>query len=302
MMTQEVNRGLVYLSVGTVHASDGHASETVTQVLLGTPVQILETSGGWRRIRMPDGYTGWINGGVRSVTEAEWERYRSAPKIIVTALYASAYSAADPQSRQVSDLVAGCILRRDAIEGAFYRVSYPDGRCAFVKRSDARPYDAWLSDCNPSGADITATAQSLSGIPYVWGGTSSKGVDCSGLTRLVYFLHGIVLPRDASQQARCGKLTDDTAGFAAAAPGDLLFFGEKASDDHPSERVVHVAIYLGNRRFIHASDYVRIGSFDPKDPLYDAYNRARYLYTKRMIGEAGTPGIETVLHHESYRP
>jgi hypothetical protein len=65
--------------------------------------------------------------------------------------------------------------------------------------------------------------------------------------------------------------------------------------------VVHVGIYIGNKQFIHASDYVHISSFDPKDPLYDAYNTNRYLRTKRVLGEINTEGIDEIFQNEFYR-
>jgi cell wall-associated NlpC family hydrolase len=138
------------------------------------------------------------------------------------------------------------------------------------------------------------------GIPYLWGGTSSKGFDCSGFTKTVYFLHGVIIPRDASQQALVGKLVDETGDFSKLQPGDLLFFGEKATEQNPKERVVHVAIYIGNKRFIHAGNPIRVNSLDPSDELYDAHNATRYLRAKRIVGEVGTEGIDAIFENEFY--
>jgi len=145
------------------------------------------------------------------------------------------------------------------------------------------------------------TGKQFMGVPYVWGGTSSKGLDCSGFTKLVYFLHGVILQRDASQQVLNGKLIDEKGDFSNAQKGDLVFFGTKATPENPKERVVHVGIYIGDMKFIHASDYIRINSFDPADPLYDEYNTNRYLRTKRIIGEVGTKGIERIFENEFYK-
>jgi len=126
-------------------------------------------------------------------------------------------------------------------------------------------------------------------------------MDCSGFTKQVYYMHGIVLARDASQQVRYGRLIDEAGDFSEALPGDLVFFGTKATAENSKERVVHVGIYIGDRRFIHASDYIRINSFDPADPLYDAFNTKRYLRTKRIIGEGNGEGMEELFNHPFYR-
>jgi len=96
----------------------------------------------------------------------------------------------------------------------------------------------------------------MMGLPYLWGGSSSKMNDCSGFTSTVFLAHGIQLPRDASQQALIGKSVEFDRTFQMVKPGDLLFFGSK-------ERITHVGISLGGYEYIHQDGYVDIGSFDP---------------------------------------
>lgn len=297
----EQNCGIIYNSTGTIHSEPRYGSETVSQVLLGTPVKVLERNGGWWRIQMPDKYIGWINGSVKRLSLQELNAYNKQPKIVITALHSTSFSQADAASQPVSDLVAGNMLELKDEKGDFYRISYPNGREAFVKKADAQKLPDWLKSIRLTGESIVSVAKRFMGVPYVWGGTSAKGLDCSGFTKTVYFLHGIILQRDASQQVLTGKLIDDTGDFNNAQPGDLVFFGTKASPENPKERVVHVGIYIGNKRFVHASDYIRINSFDPQDPLYDEYNTNRYLRTKRIIGEVNTQGIEEVFKNEFYR-
>lgn len=293
--------GVIYNSVGTLRAEPRYGAELVSQGLLGTPVRILEKRGGWRRIQTPDKYIGWISGSVVCMTKSELQEYLQKTKVIVTSITASSLEKPDNDSFPVSDLVIGNMLEIKGLKGEFYHVGYPDGREAYVRKSDVMEVDDWLKSIELTGESIVNMARRFMGVPYLWGGTSSKGLDCSGFTKLVYFLHGIILPRDASQQVMTGKLIDTKGNFSDALPGDLVFFGSKATDDDPKERVVHVGIYIGNNRFIHASDYIHINSFDPVDPLYDEYNKNRYLRTKRIIGEVNTQGIEEILENKFYK-
>ena len=294
--------GVIYNSVGTLRAEPRYGAELVSQALLGMPVRILEQRGGWRRVQTPDRYIGWINGSVEPMTDAQRQQYLRLPKVIITSLSAHSYDDTGKGALPVTDLVAGDMLVVKSAKRGFYQVHYPDGREAFVKKSDATKVADWLKkNSRLTGESIVQTAKQLMGVPYLWGGTSTKGLDCSGFTKQVYFMHGILLARDASQQVQNGRLIDESTDFGDALPGDLVFFGSKATADNPQERVVHVGIYLGDKRFIHASDYIHISSFDPADPLYDAFNTNRYLRTKRIIGEVYGEGMEELFNNAFYR-
>jgi SH3-like domain-containing protein len=293
--------GVIYNSVGTLRAAPRYGSELVSQGLLGMPVRILEARGGWQHIQTPDRYTGWMNGSVEAMTKPELQQYLQKPKVMVTSLSCYSLEKPDGASCPVSDLVAGNMLAVKGSEGEFYHVAYPDGREAYVWKQDAMETAEWLKSIELTGKSIVNTAYRFMGIPYLWGGTSSKGLDCSGFTKTVYFMHGVILSRDASQQALSGKLIDASGDLSDALPGDLLFFGARATADNPKEQVVHVGIYIGDKRFIHASDYVHISSMDASDPLYDEFNANRYLCAKRIIGEINTPGIDGIFENEFYR-
>lgn len=285
-------RGIINNSVEKIHACDSYASEVVSEALLGMLVKILDCKGDWRRIQTPDDYIGWICGGVETFTEEELNCYMRLPRIIVTKLYSTSYIHADSQSQTVSDLVIGDKLVITDSRKDFYQVLYPDGREAYVCKTDARLDVDWQESIVLSGERVVETAMQFSGIPYVWGGASSKGLDCSGFTKMVYLLHGINLPRDASQQVNCGKMIDEKKDLNQCRLGDLLFFGSEATSENKRERVVHVGLYIGNKRFIHASDYVKTGSFDPDDELYDAHNANRYLRAKRIIEDIDAEDME----------
>lgn len=286
--------GIVYNSVATMHKESSHSSEIVTQSLMGSPVRVLDKQRDWYRIQTPDKYIGWVCGSVTLMTFDEQKQYSNQQKIIVSSLYQQSYQQADVDCGIVSDLVMGDVLVvKDEVEN-FYNVLYADGREAFVCKASAKILKNW----HPlqTKEEVVSTSLYFLGIPYVWGGTSSKGLDCSGLTKMVYFMHNIVLPRDASQQVLVGELVDDEGDFEKLELGDLVFFGEKAVVDVSAERVVHVGIYIGNYRFVHASDYVRINSFNPEDELYDEFNTNRYLLTKRILGDTSLQSVKSIFN------
>jgi cell wall-associated NlpC family hydrolase len=129
------------------------------------------------------------------------------------------------------------------------------------------------------------------GFPYLWGGASSKALDCSGFVKLVYYTQGIILARDASQQARYGESIDIT-NINNLQPGDLVFFGCSA------EKISHVGIYLDKGNFIHASGRVHISSIVPGDPKYEASRKN--VEVRRIINSLNTKGIVMVKDHPWY--
>jgi hypothetical protein len=224
----------------------------------------------------------------------------SSPKIIYTKEYGFSYSDAEENSQTVSDLVAGNLLKIMGEDSDFYLVNYPDGRVAYIKKDEAKLFNDWYNTLNPNGDTILKTAHRFMGIPYLWGGTSTKGMDCSGFTKTVYYLNGIVLQRDASQQVNNGELVDTKDGWQNLQPGDLLFFGRKA-DENRKERITHVAIYIGGGDFIHAAGRVKINSFNPEKSYYSDYRKSGFIRAKRILTSVGKNGIEKILDNSFYK-
>lgn len=195
------------------------------------------------------------------------------------------YQKNDDKSLKVSDIVLAAQLKLLAEEKDFYKVEYPDKRVGYVKKSESAVYNDWIEKVQPNGKLIETYAREFLGAPYLWGGTSTKGMDCSGFTKTVYLMNGFIIPRDASQQINAGKNIDPNLKFENLQKGDLMFFGKKATADK-KQRVTHVGIWLGNGKgeFIHESKQVRISSINSESDYYDKKNKDRYLGSRRYLG------------------
>lgn len=275
--------GLINNSVGNVRSKPGHAEQLVTQGLLGMPLKVLKKEGGWYLVQTPDDYLGWIDsGGMESIDSLKYSQWKNAKKLIYLNTYGFSYEEPSTSSTKVSDLVAGSILRLNQQSGGYYEVTYPDGRIGYILTDEARPFSDWQQELQVSKASLVQTAKSMLGAPYLWGGTSTKGVDCSGFTKTIYYMNGMILPRDASQQVFAGTQVDTQKNFEKLEVGDLLFFGRPATDNR-SQRVVHVGMWIGDNQFIHSSGRVHISSVDSTAENYDSYNVGRYLEARRYL-------------------
>lgn len=300
--------GVVSLSVANNRKNPAHYAEMVTQMILGTPVEILKREKGYSLVRSPDRYISWVETEALAVMDAAgFEQWRRADKLVYTEDYGSSYSQADVMSERVSDLIKGNLLKLLGKEKKFYKVAYPDGRIAFIPLKTAQKYKQWISRPNPDAEQILATAKTLIGTPYLWGGTSMKGVDCSGFTKTSYFLNGIILPRDASQQALIGEPVDiyeaDTVSLSKCLKnlqaGDLLFFAA-AKGKAARPRVTHTAIYMGNGEFIQSAGMVRINSMVPSAADYADFQSRTLVSARRILNEIGSPQITRIDQHELY--
>ena len=294
--------GVINVSVCNTRCEADYSAGMESQALLGMPVKVLDTHNEWTQIQTPEGYVHWtLSACVRQMSRQELSDWNTSPQVVVTALYSFVMDKPSRKASSVSDVTAGDRLRLVAKRGRYYEVSFPDGRTGYLHRSQCMPIEKWRKNLDNSADGIIRTAHTLNGIPYMWGGTSPKGVDCSGFVRTVLYMHDIIIPRNASQQARKGKQVSLDDDFAHLLPGDLLFFGKKAQDGKPA-RVQHVGIYIGDKRFIHSLGRVRVASFSPSDPLYDEYDLNRLLSATRFLPYVNKEeGLFTTDQSEYYR-
>ena len=275
--------GIITLSVVNVREERGQPAELGTQVMMGHVVRLWKTEQGWYYVQSSDRYLGWTeDDGVVPCTKETVNAWNASKRLIVTAFADRIWEKPSTKSVPVSDVVTGALVRNTGVEGDWFKVELPDGRTGYLARDSATDYEEWSKSRQPSPANIEQTAKSLMGLPYLWGGTSVKGVDCSGFTKVVYFLNGVHLNRNASHQARQGTEVVVDPEFKNLKKGDLLFFGSKAASGKP-ERVVHVGIYLGDKLFIHSSGRVKINSLDSRSPIADERRIRTLLYARRVL-------------------
>lgn len=298
--TKRVVTGLINNSVANLRSHPRHSAELTTQALLGTPIRILKRENGWYLVQTPNKYIAWIDApALVRISVEELRQYKEAKKIVFSKQYGFSYSKPDKNSQVVSDLVLGCILPVGTVKAGFYRVQYPDKRIAWVKQDEVLDAEE-VFDRRIDEKELVRTALKFLGVPYLWGGTSAKALDCSGLTSVVYYMNGTILQRDASQQTRFGKEITCDYVYTDLERGDLLFFGRKASDTLP-EKVTHVAMYIGDTEFIHASGKVRVNSMDNSRDNFIAGYVPRFVRAVRIKGATDGKGAEQIAENDFYK-
>ncbi len=252
-MTRRPDHGIVRQAWLDVRASPDHKAEMKSQLLLGEVVRILARRGddGWWRIEnLADGYRGWVRAwGLVAVTAAraaEWRR-RATARVVWPVAEVSSAPADGSVPRMPAPLNARLIP--GPTRGGMRRVALPDGGVGWL------PAPA-LAVAGRDRPDLVSRIATLIGVPYLWGGRTPAGFDCSGFAQQVLAEAGVALPRDAHQQWRASR------PLAAGEPprtGDLVFFAP------PRRRIEHVGIWLGDGVFAHCRGQVGFNSLDSND-------------------------------------
>lgn len=232
-------------------------SEMVSQVLFGETFNISEINGSWTKITLHDDqYPGWVDGKmITALSDEGITRIRNTSSHYVSNLY---FSELTPKGRIV--LSPGSKIPTEIIDD---HVFFDD----FKLNVNKLPFIA-----DPNKKDIVESAEKWMNSPYLWGGKTPFGFDCSGYVQVIFKTLGILIPRDASQQATTGYSIDF---LSAAEPGDLAFF------DNQDGAITHVGIIHSDGNIIHCSGNVKIDRIDQQG-IYDRL-LSKYTHHLRLI-------------------
>ena len=272
-------RMAIAVGLADVRDEPDAASELVTQARLWTEAIACDECDGWIRVRLPD-YEGWVRGD-QVGRSTRWV----TPWVAVVTAHLAPIFAAFTGTRQVLTAPVTAVLpvRGEAAtgergDGERVAVRLPGGRKGWMRRADVvvrtheRPFP-------PGGPPVALRlAHALLGTPYVWGGTSPRGIDCSGLAQLCYRQAGCALPRDAGQQFAALSYIVERGDHR---PGDLIFFAEHGEIDH-------VGISLGGLRVLNArmsAGKVVIDALEVGEPDYSSRLASMYAGARRPMPE-----------------
>lgn len=251
-----MQHGISFQSLIPIRSKPDHAAEQTTQLLFGEMYQIFEQKENWVRIKTAyDNYEGWMHEKQHyELTAQDAEKLSKTSKSIAAELVQTVTN----NDKSFPILMGSTLYDFDGM-------NFKIGKEKFVYSGQAINQNTGLLNTE----HIRKFAMKLLHAPYLWGGRSPFGIDCSGLTQLVFKLYGIDLPRDAYQQAESGR----TLNFITESrEGDLAFF------DNDDNKITHTGIILSNDQIIHASGEVRIDMIDH----YGIYNKSLKKYTHKL--------------------
>jgi cell wall-associated NlpC family hydrolase len=262
--------GVILKPVANMHSRPSEEADVVSQAIYASHLRIIAEQAGWAKVRTADDYTGWMPlSSLRRLGAGE-RLYGSSGRVArVDSLFASIYQEPDVTKHQplltVPFETKLEVIHEDSAAGRWLEVRLPDERAGWLQSGDA------TFDSQPlTISETIVLSKKFLRLPYFWGGVSTFGFDCSGFTQMLCRRRGVLIPRDASVQAKWeGAVPVDRADLK---PGDLLFFGES--------RITHTGMYIGDGEFINATTHEHpvVQISDLADPYW-----AKLFKTARRI-------------------
>lgn len=209
-------------------------SYVVSELILGEAATSLEESGEWTLVESEDGYHGWIESSSLSFQEEPY-----SPVVVSGRLRALLYRGKCIKYGPVISVPFGARLKLVEEEDEWIKVQLPSGELFYMQRGDLQRNKRPLTK-----SEITSFAVRFLEIPYLWGGRSSFGYDCSGFVQMLYKEMGFHLKRDARDQVLDARF--ETVDLSESEPGDLIFFGDS------KEKITHVGMVINREEIIHA--------------------------------------------------
>ncbi|MGC2474523.1 MAG: SH3 domain-containing C40 family peptidase [Candidatus Sulfotelmatobacter sp.] len=240
---------VIVVPVANMYSRPTEKSDVVSQAIYGSNVVLLQARGEWSKIQTPDHYKGWTPSRYLRIELTGNGYASSGPTVQVESLFANIYAEPDV-TRHKPVITAPFETKLEvAPEGdsskkpqqqheGWLQVRLPGQTLAWIRAGDVETDPKPLSI--PESIEL---AKRFLGLPYLWGGRSSFGFDCSGFTQMLVRARGIIMPRDADLQAAWSGVT--AIERADLQPGDLLFFGSSVKD------ITHTGMYIGDGQFIH---------------------------------------------------
>ena len=269
------NFAIINVSVTPIRESPSHASQMVDQAILGNEIQLLRYQNGWYLSKTHYSYVGWINKTALFVCDSiNRNKWIKNANYIVSDIQATIYESPSHMSQPVTDVVLNNILIGNNQNGDYTSIILPDARNGFIHNKSLEAIYAKENEQRKSKGILT-NAYKMLGVPYLWGGNSTKGNDCSGFTQTIFKANGIQIPRDARQQALEGVEIHPDEKWSNIFPGDLLFFGT-------NDKVTHVGISIGKKDFIHQGGMVSINSLDENSSNFSPQRLETFLFIRRL--------------------
>ncbi len=261
---------VVMIAVAPIRAEPEHRSEQVTQARLGEIVKFLEEEDGWLRVELEsDRYVGYISremvAGFSKEDAIEW---RASEKFVFGERSSDILEAPIKSAGLFRTAYMGVKLPIVSRKGVWVELRLPDGKSGWTRGQQFHLQDSG------SRTGIVETARLFLGSPYLWGGRSAGGFDCSGFVQTVFELNGINLPRDTSQQIKAG--VEIGTDINMAKEGDLLFFSDMDG------KVSHTGIYLENGKFIHSSGFVKVTALNSEEAADEDKYLNRFMHVRSV--------------------